>query len=44
MTLLLSFDYIFPSAAPSSFQATPLLSLLDQSEGISFCIVNRASH
>ena len=33
MALLLLFAYVFPSAVPSSFQATPLLSFLDESEG-----------
>lgn len=33
MTLLLLFTYIFPSAAPSSLQATPSESLLGESEG-----------
>lgn len=41
MTLLLSFAYIFLSAAPSSFQATLLLFLPTGREDSSFCSVNR---
>lgn len=43
MTLLLPFACIFPTAASFSFQATHLLSLLDEIQGISFCGVNKAS-
>ena len=43
MIILLLFAYVFPSAAPSSFQATSLLSLLDEREGVFFCSSNRVS-
>lgn len=44
MTLLLPpFACIFPSAASLSSQATPLLSLPDEMQGVSFCSVNKAS-
>lgn len=43
MTLLLPFACVFPSAASFSFQATHLLSLLDEIQGISFCGVNKAN-
>lgn len=37
MTVLSHFTYIFPSAPSSSFQAAPLLSFLDENEGVFSC-------